>query len=241
MSELCAIYYVPPADSFLWRRGCDWLGRDPQSGRHTWPPPWLPARRWRALVADAAYYGLHGTLKAPFRPADGLTAEDLAPHVAELAQRYVPFYLPPLDLGVSHGHVVLEPRQPSPELTRLALDCVHRLDHRRMPEPGDDRRRWDPSRRLTPRQREMLSEVGYPHTNEQFAFHITLTGALTVLQRRKVFPIIRRVFAPVLRRDDVPVNEIALFRKRDAQNHYEIYQRLPLGRASAPATQASRR
>ncbi|MEX1081821.1 MAG: DUF1045 domain-containing protein, partial [Halofilum sp. (in: g-proteobacteria)] len=125
MGERCAIYYVPPATSDLWERGCNWLGRDPETGQRAWPPCWLAPRRWRAQVAQAAHYGLHGTLKAPFRLAGTLDADDLTRHATELASRHEPFYLPPLDLAVLHGHIVLGPRQPCPQIDTLALDCVH--------------------------------------------------------------------------------------------------------------------
>jgi hypothetical protein len=41
---------------------------------------------------------------------------------------------------------------------------------------------------------------------------------------------LRRVFAPVLRRKDIPVNEIAVFRKPDSKPTFELYRRIPLVR-----------
>ncbi len=229
MGERCAVYYVPPADGRLWQRGCDWLGRDPETGRRTRPPRWLPPARWRSIVAGAAYYGLHGTLKAPFRLARGADPDDLCRHVADLAHDHAPFYLPPLDLAMSHEQIVLGPVQPAPRLTRLALDCVHRLEHLRVPEPGDDGRYWGPWRCLAPDQRKLLRDLGYPHTGERFWFHITLTGVLTRRQRCRVWPLLRRRFAPVLRRDDIPANEVAVFRRREHPERYVLYRRIPLG------------
>lgn len=235
MSERYAIYYVPPADSVLWRRGCEWLGRDPETGRRARAPRWLSLGDWHALVAEPTSYGLHATIKAPFRPADGIDAEDVVRHLAAFCRRYEPFSLPPLDLGSYHEHLVLEPRRPAPELDGLTLDCVHAFECLRAPEGDHDRRQWGRWARFTPRERELLRTLGYPHTAERFAFHITLTGWLERCRRRSIARALRRRFAPVLRRDDLPVNELAVFRQPHARACFELFRRVPLGATAPPS------
>ena len=229
MPERYAIYYAPPADTLLWRRGCRWLGRDPETGRRAWPPRWLSRRRWHALVKEPALYGLHGTLKAPFRPAPGVTARDVKDHVTALARRFEPFVLPPLDLGPSYGHLALCACGPESGIDRLAHDCIHELDHLRAPEGDRDRRRWGRWARFTPRQRQLLRTLGYPYTAELFWFHITLTGRVQRFRRDGVAPALRRYFAPALRRDDIPVHEIAIFYQAHEKAYFELTCRIPLG------------
>ncbi|MFN3614080.1 MAG: phosphonate metabolism protein, partial [Rubrimonas sp.] len=69
-----AIYYAPEPGSALARAGAAWLGADPAGAP---PPPIEPAglpRPRAELVSRAARYGLHATLKAPFRLAPGVAA-----------------------------------------------------------------------------------------------------------------------------------------------------------------------
>lgn len=61
---------------------------------------------------------------------------------------------------------------------RLAADIVRSFECCRAPLPAEEIARRDPES-LTPRQRELLSEVGYPYALDEFRFHLTLTDSLT--------------------------------------------------------------
>ena len=74
MSARFAVYLVPLSASALWERACRWLGRDPESGAVYAQPavPGFAAEEIRALTQSPRNYGFHGTLKAPFRLAEGV-------------------------------------------------------------------------------------------------------------------------------------------------------------------------
>ncbi len=74
-----AIYFTPPADHALTRAAAAWLMRDAFSGAASAPvtDPALSAEEITALTAEPRRYGLHATLKAPFRLADGIGHTEL--------------------------------------------------------------------------------------------------------------------------------------------------------------------
>jgi hypothetical protein len=125
-----AIYWAPRLDDALHALGSAWLGRDAETGA-TLPQPGLPGLDITALTADARIYGLHGTLKAPFRlRTDWAALHDAA---MALAARTRPFALPPLRLAEHHGFLALLESEPSAELRALCDACVTELDAHRAP------------------------------------------------------------------------------------------------------------
>ena len=79
MSRRFGIYWAPAADHPLWRAGCDWLGRDPESGA---------AHAVRPHRAAPRRYGFHATLKPPFALRDGRTEADLDDALAAAVRRF---------------------------------------------------------------------------------------------------------------------------------------------------------
>ena len=63
-----ALYFAPRPGTALARFGAGWFGHDPETGLATARPglQGLPADMVNAITAQAARYGFHGTLKAPF-------------------------------------------------------------------------------------------------------------------------------------------------------------------------------
>jgi hypothetical protein len=68
------------------------LGRDALSGESLsgFAIPGTDAQGWRELTAEPRRYGFHATLKAPFRLAAGLSADELFQAVAALADTLQP-------------------------------------------------------------------------------------------------------------------------------------------------------
>ncbi|VEB42161.1 putative phosphonate metabolism protein [Chromobacterium violaceum] len=70
-----AVYYAARPDSALWRAGCEWLGYDAAGGAQLPRPDveGVEAGELACLTREAARYGWHATLKAPFalRPGVG--------------------------------------------------------------------------------------------------------------------------------------------------------------------------
>src|SRR3712207_6332148 len=115
-----ALYWAPHLDDPLHRLGSAWLGRDAETGA-TLPQPALPGLDIAALTADPRGYGLHATLKPPFRLAVSW-AEAMAAAEA-LARRVAPFDLPPLSVQDLHGFLALRETAPCPALRHLADAC----------------------------------------------------------------------------------------------------------------------
>src|SRR5271168_491471 len=152
-----AVYWAPPSDDDLWRFGARWLGRDPETGAETAPgdgaaadPNWLAA-----ATAEPRLYGLHATLKPPFRLAAGQTRSALVDALAELAARTAPVAGPQLALRRLGRFLALVPSESAPAIQALAALLVERLDGFRAPA-GDAELAKRRAHGLSPAQEENL-------------------------------------------------------------------------------------
>lgn len=206
-----AIYYAPPPETRLERLGMSWLGRDHRTGQKLARPalPGLPPERLEALTASARRYGFHGTLKAPFRLADGMDASLLRNVARVFAATRRPFTLPPLTLADMKGFLALVPSAPAPELDALAADCVSHFEPFRasltLAELARRRRGL-----LTRRQDAQLVAYGYPYVFADFAFHLTLTDRLQPADKALVMPHLEALTADV-RAEPFTVEAIAIY------------------------------
>jgi putative phosphonate metabolism protein len=174
MAARYAVYYAPEAESALWRLGSEWLGRDAETGA-TLRQPDIP--EIVALTTSPRRYGLHATLKAPIRLADGTTEAEFLDAVATWAASETPFQLPRLDVGSLGDFLALRLSKPCPELIAMAGRCVRSLDRFRKP-PSDAelaRRRIES---LPAAERAHLLAWGYPYVFECYRFHITLSDSI---------------------------------------------------------------
>ena len=192
-----AIYYTPPPGAFA-TAAAAWLGYDVQNARAVMQPK--PAGLPHALsqiTADPRKYGFHGTIKAPFRLADGVTPTDVAAAMRAIAGEYAPVELAGLQMVNLDGFLAFVPLGDLTALTDLAADVVRRLDPYRaeLTIPEIARRKPDT---LTSRQRELLAIYGYPYVIDEFRFHLTLTGAMTPDDHAVVAPVAKAYFADVV-------------------------------------------
>jgi hypothetical protein len=216
-----ALYWAPALTDPLHRLGSTWLGRDAETGAAI-PQPDLP--NIADLTQDARRYGLHATLKPPFRLAssyDAFRSDALA-----LATRRKPFALPPLQLVEHHGFLCLMQTAPSDALQALCDACVRDLDAHRAPPTEADLARRNPAR-MTPRQRDHLHRWGYHYVFEEWWFHVTLSRRLTPEERAIVQPALATHLG------DVPalprrVTELCLFTQAAPGAPFLIAERLPL-------------
>lgn len=169
-----AIYYAPRNGAFA-DAAAAWLGWDLARGCAVAQPA---IDGLLDLTADPRKYGFHGTIKAPFRLAEGVAAADLAAGVAQLAQSVRAVQMPGLQLVMLEGFLALIPG-PDPDLSDLAAEVVRVLDPFRAPLTEAEVARRRPER-LSPRQRDLLAVYGYPYVIEEFQFHLTLSGRLDV-------------------------------------------------------------
>ena len=223
-----AIYFVPSADSALYRFGAGLIGYDAYSGQA------LPFAQdvetaiegWKQLTADPRKYGFHATLKAPITLAPGRTEDALAEAMREFAltPRAIPL-ITPIVRSIS-SFIAITPDGPCPELQTFAEECVTAFDSFRAPLTAADRERRNVSA-LTGRQVAYLDRWGYPYVFDEFHFHMTLAGSLPAERREPVTDALRRRFA-ALNLKTVPIDRLALLRQSDATSGFTVIAHWPL-------------
>lgn len=185
-----------------------WLGRDAETGRALAHPPLRGLPRPAAeLTAEPRVYGLHATLKPPFRSGAG--EAEIAAALEALAAGLAPVEAPPLRFARLGGFLALVPSGESPALSALAMALVEGLDRHRLPPPEAElaRRR---AAGLTARQEALLARWGYPYVGPEFRFHVTLTGRLAPEEAAAVEAALAPALAPLLP-PALAVREVALF------------------------------
>jgi putative phosphonate metabolism protein len=217
-----AIYHVPEPGSDFDRFGTELLGYDAHTGEGLAFPDGIlqMAPDWRELTHDPRKYGFHATLKAPHSLAAGKTEAELLAACEAFANTPRPIPVIKPVVGSISGFIAVVPAGPSPELERLAADCVREFDSFRAPLTSEDRARRNPSK-LTARQREYLDRWGYPYVMEEFRFHMTLTGRLGDAKREAIRTILTERFA-LLKITTLSIDRIALFRQDDADSRFRI-------------------
>lgn len=173
-----ALYYLPE-DEALAAFGASWLGWDIAAGRPAVQPP---VEGLEAMTAEPRRYGFHGTLKPPFRLAEGRSAEDLARAVEDVASRSGAVRTGGLQLASLGRFLALVPTGETAALGDFAFRCVTELDaFRATPDDRELARRRAAG--LSPRQDALLMDWGYPYVAEEFRFHLTLSGKLSPDQK----------------------------------------------------------
>lgn len=222
MTLRAALYWAPELDDPLHAAGSAWLGRDAETGAAL-PQPSVPDLH--ALTADARGYGLHATLKPPFRLATSYAA--LREDALSFAARIAPFDLPPLAVKDLNGFLALRETAPCPALRALTDGAVAALDAHRAP-PSEEELARRRKAGLSPRQEAMLARWGYPYLEEDWQFHVTLTRRLTAEESARVRPAAEAHFAGIAGRAR-RVREVCLFTQAGPGAPFLIAERLALG------------
>ncbi len=217
-----AIYYAPRAGAFA-TATAEWLGWDAAAGQPARHPELsgLPAP-----VADLTRaprkYGFHGTIKAPFRLAQGVTEAHLRAEVAALAARLPVAKARGLMLTRLKGFLALLPEDDEAEILTLGAEVVSALDPLRADLTAAEIARRNPDR-LTPRQRHLLDQWGYPYVMEEFRFHLTLSDDLPEDRAEAVAQALGPWLAPHLPRPFL-IEDLCLFAE-DAQGRFHLLSR----------------
>lgn len=230
-----AIYVMPQGP--LGRFGASWLGWDANTGMAV-PHPDLSAlpRPLSEITATPRPYGLHATIKPPFRLAEGSRVSALMDDIARLCADHAPVTLNPLVLARLGRFLALVPQGPSDDLQALAAAAVTRLDRHRAPPSAAElaRRRAAP---LTPAQEDLLLRWGYPYVLEAFRFHITLTGKLPRAEADATLQTLQPHLGPLL--DQAFVIDSLCLMGEDDNGMFHLIHRYPLGAGQGRSSTAT--
>lgn len=173
------MYYLPEDDSVsapgLASFGAQWLGWDVEKGNSV--PHLETDVDLSKVTATPRKYGFHGTLKPPFRLAEGRTLDGLFEAVERLAASVAASDIDALDVATIGSFLALVPTGGTDELAGLAARVVTELDGFRAP-PSEAELARRRAAGLSARQDELLLAWGYPYVLDEFRFHLTLTGRL---------------------------------------------------------------
>ncbi len=195
-----AVYYAPRPGAFA-DRASGWL-----AGGVALPGLPRPAAE---ITIDPRRYGFHGTIRAPFRPAEGVEEGAIALAVAELATRLAPVRCEGLILENLQGFLALTPKGCEAALLEFGAMVVEGTDALRAPLTAAEVARRRPES-LSSRQRALLDVWGYPYVMEEFQFHLTLTDRLPEAVVAPVMAALHAHFAEVLPRPFV-IEDLCLF------------------------------
>ncbi len=225
-----ALYFAPEPGTALHRIGPRLLGRDAESGAEVdqLSLPGVKAARFAELTESPRLYGLHGTLKPPFRLARGHTEAELVVSARRFASQLKSFTFPGLRLSKIDGFLALTPSGLCPEIDAIAAACVSGFDAYRAPSSREELQRRRAAG-LTPGQEAMLERWGYPYVMQHFWFHISLTGRIEDPEE------FRRVEAGLasltieVRSEPLEVRSLCVFRQGSPGMPFGLVQRLPFG------------
>ena len=190
-----AIYWSPQQDSALAQFGQSWFGADRFAGAlHGQTERFgLDADLVRDATMSPRRYGLHATIKAPFRLAPGRSEAELSAALADFCSRRRLCRSGPLRLHRFARYLALVPESDRAEIEWLADECVTHFDRFRAPLNEAERaRRAGPH--LSPLEQTYFEQFGYPQIFSRFFFHITLAGPL----KANVLDEVERALAPAV-------------------------------------------
>ncbi len=191
-----AIYYAPPASAEWSKFATHWLGWDMEAGQSVQHPA-VDGIDVLSVTEVPRKYGLHATMKPPFRlhPARSFAAMQSAGEA--LAKAMAPVELGRLEVTQLGRFLALRPVGDTERLNALASACVRELDAFRAPATDAElaKRR---GAGLSPEQDANLVQWGYPYVLDSFRFHITLSGRLDKPTLGAVRDVLRSRLDPLL-------------------------------------------
>ncbi|MCY6382033.1 DUF1045 domain-containing protein [Hoeflea prorocentri] len=223
-----AIYFAPPSSDPLTRVATNWLGRDAFTDETVEAPAisGLNDAEIAFHTASPRRYGFHGTLKAPFSLASGMSENELVTELASFSGSVQSFEIPKLSITRIGAFFALVPDNPVAELEDLAARCVRDFEAYRAPLDDAEIERRSPQH-LTPPQLANLQRWGYPYVFEEFRFHMTLTGPVGSADAPRIEQALHAFFDPVLS-EPVEVRNIALFTEAETGAPFKVHTLFPL-------------
>jgi putative phosphonate metabolism protein len=218
-----AVYYVPAAQSDLYRFGSAVLGYDCYTGAALDGPDEFAsnAKAWTELTEEPRRYGFHATLKAPFRLSPNCTETQLVSAVRSLAGlgHAIATITPAIDVLDDFAAIV--PAEPQPALNALASSCTTILDAYRAPMSPQERARRIAAD-LNRSQIENLGRWGYPFVLSEFRFHMTLTGKIRPRRRKETLAVLKKSFDRMYGDGPIAVDRLALVKQSSSLSSFRV-------------------
>ncbi len=234
-----ALYFAPAPDSALWRFGSGILGYDAATGEDVALISFagFSETGQRAVTAEPARYGFHATLKAPFHLGEGRDEGELLAMAANFATHQPGVAALPLKVALLNRFIALVPAEDAavPAIAGLERATVEAFEPFRAPLSEADIARRNPEA-LTPRQRDMLRDWGYPYARDEYRFHMTLTGPLDADLRPLCHDSLVESFAAEVPDPAIAIDRLVLFRQDGRAARFTIVGSFPLaGGMAEPA------
>lgn len=191
--------------------------------------PGIPAALQRELTAEPRRYGFHATLKSPFQLASGISEADVASLAISFAAQEIPIVLEDIRIQVLRDFLALMPCSCTEEVARLAMRCVSHFDHLRkaMTEAELEKRL---TTGLSARQEALLRRWGYPYTEDEFRFHMTLTRSLKDIDEKTACALRKAAddhFTPIPATTPLIVDALTIFREDRPGAPFLAWKRFP--------------
>lgn len=192
--------YVTPEPGPLAEFGAAWLGWDCTTGRSVdhLTVPGLPIPL-SEITETPRKYGLHATMKPPFRLVHGQSEAALVTAFETFCSTTAPVTLAGLDLACLGRFLALVPEGDETALRCLAAEALQAFEPFRAPltEAELAHRR---AGGLSPEHDALLVQWGYPYVMQAFRFHITLSGKLPRAEARRTQAVLAPLLEPLLPR-----------------------------------------
>jgi len=169
-----AIYWVPEPQSALAAFGEKWFAQADEDAPENISG--LPPGLIKRATKSPARYGLHATLKAPFRLREDMTVEALQKSLDAFCAIRRRVRGGGLRLAKFQGYLGLVLKDRTAEADWLAAQCVTLFGHFRAPLSAEDREKR-PSN-MPPLEAAYFEAFGYPYVLSEFEFHLSLAGPL---------------------------------------------------------------
>jgi hypothetical protein len=222
-SSRYAVFFVPSANSDLYRFGSSVLGYDCYTGAEVDRPAELRTnpRRWHNATDEPRRYGFHALLKAPFHLLPSCTEAQLVSAIESFAGLgYVAPTMVPT-LRFINGFAAIVPLKAEPSLAALATACSTIFDAYRAPISPQERARRIAAR-SSESQAQNLAHWGDSYVNSDFQFHLKLTGQIQANQRRETLALLQKCFDRMCDDRPIPIDRIALAKQTSAQASFRI-------------------
>lgn len=218
-----AMYWAPSPGAWE-AAAAEWLGWNPATGKVALQPDLqVPLAVW---TEEPRKYGFHGTVKAPFRLAEGWDRDRLSAAIRALCASLAPVLLAGLSLRRIGSFLALTPDGDAAGLQALAAEVVAGLDAARAPLTEAEVQKRRPER-LSVDQRDLLDRWGYPYVMGEFRFHLSVSGSLAPADLDRLHPLAEAYFAPHLPRP-LDIAELCLFGEAE-DGRFHLVSRHRLG------------